>query len=82
MADLTHVIAIHNKYHGNERMIRMGLFSRPSIGDRMDRAEERRFRMRQSEAELRIEQANARMHDREAKKAKHEAKMKEKYKGK
>lgn len=59
----------------------MGLF-RPSMGDRMDAAQERQFRRRQKEEDLRLEQAQRRHEDAIAKRDAAEAKLNGKYRGK
>ena len=59
----------------------MGIFSRPNTGDRMDRAQERNFRRRQSKAALKAEQDQAKAHNRKVKIAEHKAEMKKKYRG-
>lgn len=57
-------------------------FKKPKMGDRMDKAAERRYRQQQSDADKALEKAQAKAYDQEVKRQRYEAQQKEKYKGK
>jgi hypothetical protein len=52
---------------------------KPTMGDRMDLAEERQARRRQTEAELALEQAEAKAYEQEVKRQRAEAALREQY---
>ena len=58
----------------------MGIFKRPSMGDRMDRAQERNDRRKQTTAQRDQEIAFAKDWDRNARIGKYKADLKKKYK--
>jgi hypothetical protein len=60
----------------------VGKIKKPSTGDRMDNAAEKRFRRQQSDADKALEIAQAKAYNQAVKVAKHRAQQKEKYKGK
>jgi hypothetical protein len=76
--DLSTVIRLHKKYHGRGYPVKI---RRPKMGDRMDKAAERKFRREQNEADLELEKAQRKIEEAETRAEAHKAKMEQKYQG-